>query len=663
MAFIGIDIGGTNVDIGVVSDEGKVLHWASIPTEVEQGPTSCMERIVKQAEELAAKSKDVIEGIGIGFPGPLDIGAGKMITVPNFPKSWIGYPIRDELSKQLGLPAEIDNDANAAALGELWVGGGRGVDDFVVLTLGTGIGSGIIANGKIVRGSKGYGAELGHTCVYPDGRVCKCGKQGCLEAYASATSVIDMARQLLLAPDYQKGSSSLEKRSPESLDAQFIFEQARIGDRLAVQVIKKAGQALGISIGTLLNTFNPKKVILAGRIAQSMDLLKPYIEEESNKHAFDTMVKDASIETSCLGNHTGLIGAAAVFAYEQGMINKTPLIYPAPQPYTIAAIHVGASGIRVAIVNINEDCRSYDIVSQEHTSGKQPNEETILDTIKESLKETLSKSSKKLSDLKGFSVMSAGPIDRKNKEIINPPNVAWSYVNLKTKLYRKINKPENIEIPLYLEGDAIAVTLAEQYFGHGRNLKNFATIYIGTGIGAGLILNGKLFYGAQDHAGEFGHGIIDWNSKRKCHCGKEGCLECFASGWSLINYCTDAMKSGTTSVLSDNMYDLHYSHILEAANRNDLLAFKAFKQMGEALGIGLSILINYLDLEKVIISGPLARGSQHYLDKVRKTAAKNIITKNYPEEWSKNNIVATKIDDEEIEIAGAVAAFINQHTK
>jgi len=667
MRIIGIDIGGTNTDIGILDEKGQILQQTAIPTEVEKGPESCMDRIAAAISEVVAQSgiaKNDVAGIGVGCAGPLDTLAGCMVHSPNFPKNWIGFSITDSLSNHLGLPVKIDNDANAAALAELWAGKAQGIDDFLLLTLGTGIGGGIVANGKVVRGSAGLGAELGHVGVYPGGETCGCGKKGCMEAYASATGMIKMAKRLLKSSGYQKGSSQLEKESENKIDAKLIFDLARSGDPLAIQILEKAGEALGMGIGTLLNIFNPKKVILAGRMSLSFDLLAPYVNEVCKKHAFESIIKGVSIEATSLGTNAGLVGAAAVLAYKQGIIRKTPLIYPAPQPYTIAAIHVGAAGMRIAIVNINEDCRSYNIISPKHIPGIQPNEEAILNKIKEGFEYVLTKSEKKLSDLKGFSVMSPGPIDRKNKQILNTPNVKWSYVYIKDKLYNMINELQGMGIPLYLERDAIAITFAEQYFGYGRDLKNFATIYIGTGIGAGFFFNGELFHGVQDHAGEFGHGIIEWHSKEVCHCENKGCLECFASGRSLIAYCKDELKDwGETSILSANVNDLHYNHIIDAANKGDELAVNAFQKMGKALGIGLSNLINYLDLEKVIISGPLSRGSRHYLDLVRGIAAQNIMITEGPEKWCQNNIVATQFGDEDIEIAGAVAAFIDQHSK
>lgn len=333
-----------------------------------------------------------------------------------------------------------------------------------------------------------------------------------------------------------------------------------------------------------------------------------------------------------------------------------------PKSYTIAAINVGATGMRIAIVDINQNYSSYKIINQEHIPGIQPNEEAIWDNIIKAYNVVLSKSSKKISDLKGFAVTSPGPIDRNHKQVLNTPNMNWSYVKVEEKLYRKINKPDNINIPLYLERDAIGITLAEQFFGYGHDLKNFAVIYIGTGIGAGFVFNGEVYYGVHDHAGEFGHGIIDQDSRTQCRCQNFGCLECFASGQSLIRYCQFAIRRGDSSILSSKINDLYYNDILEAANQGDEVALNAFKEFAKALGIGLSNLINYLDLEKVIISGPLSRASKYYLDKVREIAAKNVIFLEGDRIWSSENIVSTVLGYQDIEIAGCVASFINQHT-
>ncbi len=176
-----------------------------------------------------------------------------------------------------------------------------------MLTLGTGIGGGIVANGKVIRGSAGYGAELGHIGVYPGGETCGCGKKGCLEAYASSTGMLKMVKRFMDSSEYKKGSSGLEKVSKDKIDAKLIFDLARSNDTLAFEVVKKAGEALGMGIGTLLNIFNPKKVILAGRMSQAFDLLSPFVMKACKEHTFEEILKEISIETSGLGTNAGLV--------------------------------------------------------------------------------------------------------------------------------------------------------------------------------------------------------------------------------------------------------------------------------------------------------------------------------------------------------------------
>ncbi len=326
MNVVGIDIGGTNVDIGILDNDGQILKAGSIPTQSEDGPESVFARTAEKITALISEAgliKDDIAGVGCGCAGPTDTAAGWMVHSPNFPESWVRFPIAEHLKKLVGLPVAIDNDANAATLAELWAGQAKGLDDFILLTLGTGIGGGIVANGRIVRGSTGLGGEIGHMTVYPGGERCGCGNAGCLETYASATGMTNIAKRLLAAPDYQDGSSPLQGVISKKSGVKAIFDNARAGDPLAVRVVKQAGDALGIGIGTLLNLLNPQKVLLSGRIALSFDLLSPHIHETCRKHAFEAIVGAVSIEATSLGEHTGLIGAAAVFAYESGSISKS----------------------------------------------------------------------------------------------------------------------------------------------------------------------------------------------------------------------------------------------------------------------------------------------------------------------------------------------------
>lgn len=656
MVIIGVDIGGTNTDIGVLDSDGRILGSATISTNVTKGPEDCMKRIAASTTILIKQcdiAENDIAGIGVGCPGPTDRSCGSMVHSPNFPHNWLGFSIGNSLSDRVNLPVEIDNDANAAALGELWAGAGRGIDDFLVLTLGTGIGGGIVANGKIVRGSLGLGAELGHVGVYSGGELCGCGKRGCLEAYASATGMVKMAQKLLKSSEYKKGSSQLEDRRKNRIDAKRIFELSRSGDELATEILKRAGEALGMGIGTLLNVFNPRKVILAGRMAQSLDMMLPYIEESCKKRSFESIFNAVSIEPSGLGVNAGVVGAAAVFAYEHELIRRETPVVGISGSCTIAAANIGVSGMRVAIVDIAEGGKSYKIISQKHVPGRQPSEEAILEETANGFAEVLADRSKKITDLAGFVVTTPGPIDKKNKLVLNSPNMNWQHVDVENKLRRRI---KGLTARIYLERDAIAVTLAELYFGLGRTLKNFAAIYIGTGIGAGFVFDGKVFSGVHDQAGEVGHGIIDRRGTQTCRCGNRGCLECYASGVALSRYCAAEIVRGIPTILAPRKADdIYYYDAVEAADKDDEVATRALLEMGQALAIGVSTIVNYLDLEKVIISGPLSRGSEHFLEKVREEASSNIIIS----DWNKENIITTDI--KEIEIAAGVASFVNQY--
>jgi glucokinase len=200
--IVGIDIGGTNTNIGVVRPDGTVAAFASMATEKDSGPAVCVSRMLKETNALLGQSefrKGQVLGVGMGMPGCIDIANGTVISSPNFPSSWFDFPLRDSIAKALRVPAVIDNDARAAMVGEGWCGVAKGVQNYVVLTLGTGIGGGAMLGGRILRGANGYAGEFGHICVRPGGRTCGCTRQGCVEAYASGTGVLGNFRELSAA--------------------------------------------------------------------------------------------------------------------------------------------------------------------------------------------------------------------------------------------------------------------------------------------------------------------------------------------------------------------------------------------------------------------------------------------------------------------------------
>lgn len=311
--ILGIDIGGTNIDAGIVDERGAVLAICQSPTRPSEGPEQSIARSAESILTMIAKSgiaREQIAGVGIGSAGPLDLKAGCMVHPPNFPKSWWGYGLRDDFADRLGFDPALDNDANAAALAEGWAGSAKGCKDYVVLTLGTGVGGGAVANGQILRGPDGCAGELGHVCIYPDGKPCGCGGYGCLEAYASATAVANRAKELF--PSMPEPGRDWSARD--------VFELAASGNQMASAIVAEAGKALGVAIGTLLNTFNPEMVVLAGRMALSFPLLQPHIEAHARRHSYPTTFGRAAIRQSPLGDRAGIIGAAAVFAYERNIM-------------------------------------------------------------------------------------------------------------------------------------------------------------------------------------------------------------------------------------------------------------------------------------------------------------------------------------------------------
>jgi glucokinase len=198
--FIGIDFGGTNVKLGLVDGDGKVLLCDEAPSRIEEGPDAMIKRIGDACEQMLSKQQlnlGQVRAAGIGTPGPIDLEAGKIVTACNLPASFDDYPVRDNLTKRLGCPVAFDNDANVACWGEFWLGAGSDINDMILFTLGTGIGGGVISSGELVHGCTGNAAELGHIIVHPGGRLCTCGQKGCLETYASATHIAARANEAM----------------------------------------------------------------------------------------------------------------------------------------------------------------------------------------------------------------------------------------------------------------------------------------------------------------------------------------------------------------------------------------------------------------------------------------------------------------------------------
>jgi glucokinase len=292
---LGIDLGGTNLRVAAFRPDGAMLDKLSVPTNIGAGRDALMDAIVGGVRQLqAARGGERPLGIGIGVPGFILLEKGIITKSPNLP-GLENFPMRDTLQERLSSPVVLENDANAAALGEKWVGAGRGVNDLVLLTLGTGIGGGIISDGKVLHGYLGMAGELGHLTVEPhDGAPCGCGATGCLEAHASATAISRMAREAGLG----------------ELTSAGVYERAVQGDLEARKIFWRMGTALGLGLALLINTFNFPLYLLSGGVLAAWDLFAPALFHEVGQRSLTFRQTDTRIDKATLGEEAGLYGAA-----------------------------------------------------------------------------------------------------------------------------------------------------------------------------------------------------------------------------------------------------------------------------------------------------------------------------------------------------------------
>lgn len=315
---VGVDIGGTNIVVGTVAEDGSAVHGVrSAPTRAEEGPEAVLGRIARlvqasmaEAEKTAGVTRKTISGVGIGSPGPLDRARGLVLVTPNL--GWRDLPLRQLVSEAVGLPASLDNDANCAVYGEWWVGAARGSRYVVGLTIGTGIGGGIVIGGEIYHGSSDVAGEIGHTTIDSTGRLCKCGNYGCLEAYASGPAIAARAVEGLV--------SGVETKLPQlvggdvsKITAQTVYEAARANDDYALEVVRDTAKFLGAGVGNLVNIFNPETVVIVGGVTTAGDQLFVPLRSEVKRRAFKPAVERCRIVPGALPGTAGVVGAAATF--------------------------------------------------------------------------------------------------------------------------------------------------------------------------------------------------------------------------------------------------------------------------------------------------------------------------------------------------------------
>lgn len=308
MYTIGVDLGGTNIDVGVVDESHNIISQAHTPTLARRAPAEVLDDIARCAKEAAESvnlGPDDITALGIGSPGTCDAESGVVLNAHNL--GWFGVPVRSELEQRLGLPIFLGNDADCAALGETVAGAARGCSDVLMVTLGTGIGGGIVAGGRIYAGHRSLGGEIGHICIAMDGESCTCGQRGCWEAYASATALIRRGEVAAAArPD-----SALAGLRP--LDGLKIFTAANDGDKVARSVVDEYIRCLGVGLVNMINVLYPEIVLIGGGISRQGENLLAPLREHVAAHFFVGLRKVMPrIELASLGPAAGIIGAAAL---------------------------------------------------------------------------------------------------------------------------------------------------------------------------------------------------------------------------------------------------------------------------------------------------------------------------------------------------------------
>lgn len=316
--LIGVDIGGTNIVVGIVAEDGSALCGVRAePTRPEEGPERVVERIGRMVDESASEAgrvagvaRERIVGVGVGSPGPLDRALGLVLLTPNL--GWRNVPLRQMVGDALGLPATLDNDANCAVFGEWWLGAARGGRSVVGITIGTGIGGGIVLDGRLYHGVSDVAGEIGHMSIDSTGRRCKCGNYGCLEAYASGTAIAARAREGIEAgadtslPGYVGGEL-------DRLTAQTVYEAAHDGDEFALEMVRDTARFLGAGLANLVNIFNPDIVVVAGGVTLAGDKLFLPLRAEVKRRAFKSAVERCRIVAGELPGTAGVYGAVATF--------------------------------------------------------------------------------------------------------------------------------------------------------------------------------------------------------------------------------------------------------------------------------------------------------------------------------------------------------------
>ncbi len=309
--LIGVDVGGTNIRMGIVTPDGRILKKIQYPTDMSRGGMAMMEGLVSRIQDFVREgTRGVLPEvrIGIGIAGPIDLRRGVLIAPPNLP-DLNGFPLREFLKERISLPIAIENDANAFTLGEGWRGAARGCLHYCGITLGTGVGGGIVVVGKILHGAEGMGGEVGHMVLNPEGPLCGCGGRGCLEVYGSGSGIRRMALEAI-----EKGEGlEILKRSGRNIDkvtSEEVFEAAQGGDETALKVFNEMGRYLGLGLVNLVNLFNPEKIVIGGKVSRAWNYFIGSATEVVHQRAMKGQREKVEIVQAECGDDAGILGAA-----------------------------------------------------------------------------------------------------------------------------------------------------------------------------------------------------------------------------------------------------------------------------------------------------------------------------------------------------------------
>lgn len=309
--LIGVDVGGTNIRMGIVTPDGRILNKIQYPTDMSRGGMAMMEGLVSRIQDFVREGTRGVHSeirIGIGVAGPIDMRRGVLIAPPNLPDLH-GFPLREFLQEKISLPTAIENDANAFTLGEGWKGAARGALNYCGITLGTGVGGGIVVAGKILHGAEGLGGEVGHMVLNPEGPLCGCGGKGCLEVYASGRGIRRMILKAIGKSD-GKGIVHKSKEDLRKITSEEVFEAAQKGDKIALKVFNEMGSYLGLGLVNLVNLFNPEKIVIGGKVSRAWNFFIERAKEVVWQRAMKGQREKVEIVQTECGDDAGILGAA-----------------------------------------------------------------------------------------------------------------------------------------------------------------------------------------------------------------------------------------------------------------------------------------------------------------------------------------------------------------